>query len=416
MVLAFEVTERVQSDHEYERLLAERDGLHAEREKLLSREREARTYAERASMAKDEFLAMLGHELRNPLAPIVMALELLRRRGDHSANREHAIIERQVKHLTTLVDDLLDVSAITRGKIALNRERIELSLILDRAIEIANPLMEQRQHDLIVRVPRRGLVVDADPVRIAQVISNLLTNAAKYTEPGGQITVSAQAKGTDVELCVADNGLGISKEMLPHVFELFMQERQPIDRASGGLGLGLAIVQNLMTMHAGSVRAASEGCGAGSSFTICLPSAASNSQQPLDVSNTSQLTAPITGAVRVLIIDDNSDAAEMLEMALKELGCETRIGYDGPSALKIVESFRPDLAFLDIGLPVMDGYELARHLRQRFSSAELRLIAVTGYGQKADIERSLQAGFDEHLVKPVEFRKLNELFARFSSN
>jgi signal transduction histidine kinase/DNA-binding response OmpR family regulator len=412
MVLAFDVTERARSAREQERLIAVTRELHAERERLLVREREARANAEHASLEKDEFVAMLGHELRNPLAPIVMALELLRRRGDGSVGRELSIIERQVKHLSTLVDDLLDVSAITRGKIALKREHIELSLPLDRAIEIASPLIDQRHHTLVVEVPRHGLLVDADPVRIAQVISNLLTNAAKYTEPSGRLVVSAQVRDGDVELGIADNGIGISEEMLPHVFELFTQERQAIDRARGGLGLGLAIVQNLMTMHFGTVTAASPGRGAGSTFTIRLPSAATLEKQLVGGSNSPRLSVPTASALRVLIVDDNLDAAETLGMALNELGCETRVGFDGPSALRIVETFEPQLAILDIGLPVMDGYELAGHLRKRVGSASLRLVALTGYGQKSDVERAIHAGFDEHFIKPIDLSKLGGLLIR----
>jgi signal transduction histidine kinase/DNA-binding response OmpR family regulator len=412
MALAFEVTDRVRSAQERERLLAERESLHAEREGLLRREREARVDAERASLAKDEFLAMLGHELRNPLAPIANALQLLRRRGMESASLEHKIIERQVKHLTTLVDDLLDVSSITRGKISLKLECIELSLLLDRALEIANPLIEQRRHNLIVDVPRSGLLVDADAIRITQVISNLLTNSAKYTEPGGRIVVSAKASDSTIELCVADDGIGISEEMLPHVFELFMQERQALDRPRSGLGLGLAIVQNLVSMHGGTVSVASEGRGTGSVFTIRLPSAARSGARQHEAPKLYRVPAKSANACQVLVVDDSADAAEMLSQTLIELGCETRIAYDGPSALALLELFRPQLALLDIGLPVMNGYDLALHLRRRPEGAKIRLVAVTGYGQKADIELALRAGFDEHLVKPVEFEQLQALLAR----
>ena len=241
----------------------------------------------------------------------------------------------------------------------------------------------------------------------------LLTNAAKYTEPGGRLVVSAQAREGNVELRIADNGIGISEEMLPHVFELFTQERQAIDRARGGLGLGLAIVKNLMTMHSGSVTASSKGRDAGSTFTIRLPTAMGDGAQPDDRSSASQLSVTTASALRVLIVDDNADAAEMLEKAMIELGCETRIGYDGASALRIVESFEPQLAILDIGLPLMDGYELAGRLRQRAGAGgKFRLVALTGYGQKGDIGRALQADFDEHLVKPIDLSKLGQLLAR----
>ncbi|MDQ6629699.1 MAG: ATP-binding protein [Pseudomonadota bacterium] len=412
MVLAFEVTQRARSARERERLLAERETLLAEREGLLLSEREARADVERALRAKDEFLAMLGHELRNPLAPIVSALQLLRLRGGQSESREHTIIERQIKHLTTLVDDLLDVSAITRGKIELKRERIELNLLLDRAAEIAGPLLDQRRHDLIVKVPRHGLLVEVDATRMTQVVSNLLTNAAKYTEVGGRIVVSAAALDNEVELRVTDNGIGISEEMLPHVFELFMQEHQAIDRAKGGLGLGLAIVQNLMRMHAGTVSAASNGRGMGSTFTIRLPAVVAAAEHRREAAESAPSPATRTYAHSVLIVDDNADAAETLAMLLRGLGCDARTAESGRAALALVASFKPELALLDIGLPEMDGYELARRLRAIPDLARMRMVAVTGYGQKGDIVLAMKAGFDEHLVKPLDFEKLEALLGR----
>lgn len=296
--------------------------------------------------------------------------------------------------------------------IELKRERIELSLLLDRAAEIARPLFDQRRHDLIVKAPRQGLLVDVDASRMTQVFSNLLTNSAKYTEVGGRIVVSAHAAGSDVELRVTDNGIGISEEMLPHVFELFMQERQAIDRSRDGLGLGLAIVQNLMHMHGGTVSASSQGRGMGSTFTIRLPSvpvaAAQRSEAPKSLASPARKTY----ARSVLVVDDNTDAAETLAMLLEALGCETRVVDNGPAALALVASFKPPLALLDIGLPGMDGYELARRLRELPELARMRLVAVTGYGQKADIELALKVGFDEHLVKPLNFEKLEALLAR----
>ena len=402
--VALDVSDRVRGARELDRLIADR-------EQLLLRERQARREAEAGSRAKDEFLAMLGHELRNPLAPIVTALQLLRLRGNDPAKHEHTIIERQVQHLTTLVDDLLDVSRITQGKIALKRERVELSSVVSRAVELASPLLEERRHRLVVDVPEHGVPVLVDATRFAQVISNLVGNAAKYTEPGGEIVISAMSLAGDVTLSVTDNGIGIDEHTLPHVFDIFMQERQASDRAQGGLGLGLAIVRSLVEMHGGVVSAASAGPGAGSSFTIHLPAVAAHEQgapSPLPV-----LTPhpPPTAAQRVLVVDDNVDAAELLALVMSQLGCETRIAHDGPSALALAESFRPELALLDIGLPVMDGYELARHLRQRPDADPLRLVAVTGYGQKSDVERAFAAGFDDHLTKPVNIDLLEGLLA-----
>ena len=378
-------------------------------EQLLLREREARRAAEAGSRAKDEFLAMLGHELRNPLAPIVTALQLLRLRGNDPAAREHTIIEQQVQHLTTLVDDLLDVSRITQGKIELNRTRVELSSVVARAVELVSPLLEQRRHTLVIDVPERGVPVFVDVTRFAQVISNLLGNAAKYTEVGGEVVISAAVVAGDVTLSVSDNGIGIDQDALPHVFDIFMQERQASDRAEGGLGLGLAIVRSLVQLHGATVEATSIGRGGGSSVTIHLPAVVS-----VDEGANGQVSSPTVRlesrvARRVLVVDDNVDGAELLARVMEELGYEARVAHDGPAALALSESFRPQIALLDIGLPVMDGYELARQLRQRVGDAPLRLIAVTGYGQKSDVDRALAAGFDSHLTKPVNLDVLEAL-------
>ena len=406
---ARELLARVSTHLELGRLRRAADALLAEREQLLLREREARREVELALRAKDDFLAMLGHELRNPLAPIVTALQLLRLRGNDPAEREHTIIERQVTHLTTLVDDLLDISRITQGKIELKRESIEMSVVVARAVEIASPLFEQRRHALVVDVPQQGVAAFVDPTRFAQVISNLLTNAAKYTEVGGRVVISVESIAGAVTLSVSDNGIGIAEEMLPRVFDIFMQERQASDRAHGGLGLGLAIVRSLVRMHGGTVSASSGGRGAGSSFVIRLPAVVVADQPQREM----PLVAPVQvvpgGVRRVLVVDDNTDAAELLARAMCEFGCETQIAHDGPSALAVIESFRPELALLDIGLPVMDGYELAQLIRNRPNAEPIYLVAVTGYGQKSDIEQALAAGFDEHLTKPVDILQLKAL-------
>jgi signal transduction histidine kinase len=406
---ARELLARVSTHLELGRLRRAADALLAEREQLLLREREARREAEQASRSKDDFLAMLGHELRNPLAPIVTALQLLRLRGSDPAEHEHTIIERQVTHLTTLVDDLLDISRITQGKIELKRESVELSAVVARAVEMASPLFEQRRHVLVVDVPLQGVAAFVDPTRFAQVIANLFTNAAKYTEVGGRIVVSAESTADAVTLTVSDNGIGIAGEMLPRIFDIFMQERQASDRAHGGLGLGLAIVRSLVQMHGGTVSASSAGRGAGASFVIRLPAVVAG-EPPVRVV---PLSPPVLvlpgGARRVLVVDDNTDAAELLARAMIEFGCETQIAHDGPSALAVIETFRPELALLDIGLPVMDGYELAQHIRNRPNAGPIHLVAVTGYGQKSDIEQALAAGFDEHLTKPVDILQLKAL-------
>jgi signal transduction histidine kinase/DNA-binding response OmpR family regulator len=373
----------------------------------------ARQAAEDANRAKDEFLAMLGHELRNPLAPILTALQLLRLRGVDAGERERTIIERQVRHLVGLVDDLLDISRITRGKVRLKRVPMQLSDAVAKGIELASPLLEQHQHTLEVSVPARGLPVLADPDRLAQVISNLLTNSAKYTTAGGQIRVSAAIEGAEVVLRVADSGIGIDPAMLPRIFDLFTQDRQAIDRAQGGLGLGLSIVRSLVTLHGGTVAATSEGRGHGSEFVVRLPRAAADvGSEPLPVKDGAPPVGP--SGVRVLIVDDNVDAALLLGEALTQCGHEIRIAGDGLQALHIASSFRPHVALLDIGLPVMDGFEVARQIRESPELAAIRLVAVTGYGQVHDRERTLGAGFDVHLVKPVDLQQVSALIAQLA--
>jgi len=356
-----------------------------------------------ANRVKDEFLAMLGHELRNPLAPISTAVQLIRMRGGQS--REIAVIDRQVGHLTRLVDDLLDVSRITRGKIELDRRPIEVWDAVARAMEVASPLLEQRRHLVDVDVPSSGLVVDADIHRLAQVVSNLLTNAAKYSDPESRIMIRAERVDKTVKLTVKDEGIGIPPEMLGRVFDAFVQQPQAIDRSSGGLGLGLAIVRSLVTMHGGTVRAESLGAGRGSAFVVELPIAPSRR---------SEAAIPVKAAVRgasnrrrVLVVDDNEDAAEMLAGALVQIGYDVVVAHDAPSALERSREFDPDVALLDIGLPVVDGYELAERLRlQAEGRRTLSLIAVTGYGQEADRVRSDRAGFERHLVKPIDLQQL----------
>ena len=363
-----------------------------------------RQAAESANRAKDEFLAMLGHELRNPLSPIVTALQLMKLQGPEESERARAVIERQVTHLTRLVDDLLDVSRIARGKVELKADLVEMSEIVAKAIEMASPLLEQRNHTLAVQVPRRGLLVDADITRLSQVISNLLTNAAKYTPSGGHITIGGEALDDEVVVHVRDNGIGITPDVLPRIFELFVQGRQAIDRAQGGLGIGLTIVRNLVERHGGTVQAASDGPGRGSEFTIRLPRAtwAEQSESIPRGLELDRHAVKKAGAPRVLIVDDNEDGAEMLSIILSQKGYDTRVAHDAPGALEIAAQFKPVTAFIDIGLPVMDGYELAERLRAEPSLSGIRLIALTGYGQESDRQRGREAGFDEHLVKPVD--------------
>jgi PAS domain S-box-containing protein len=380
-----------------------------------------RDAAESASRAKDEFLAMLGHELRNPLSPILTALQLMRLRGDAGSERERTVIERQVSHLTRLVDDLLDVARIARGRVELQLELVELSDIVARALEMASPLIEERAHRVSVAVPRGGLRVEGDPTRLGQIISNLLTNAAKYTPPGGDIRITGEMVNEEVVLRVRDNGIGIAADVLPRVFDLFVQEQQTLDRSRGGLGIGLTIVKNLVERHGGSIAAHSEGLGKGSEFVLRLPLALHSSPRPPSTPRrpernaatieASQPAGALTPARRVLIVDDNEDGAEMLAAALSIRGYTTRVAHDAAAALRIAAEFRPEVAFLDIGLPVMDGYELAAHLRAAPGLAGVHLVALTGYGQAEDRRRTSEAGFRHHLVKPVDLAIVESVLA-----
>jgi len=366
---------------------------------------ELRAAAEAANTTKDQFLAMLGHELRNPLAPIVTALQLMNLRGDDAHIKERTVIARQVRHLVRLVDDLLDVSRIARGRIELRQQTIDLADIAAAAIEATSPLLEQRHHHLTVDVPR-DLWLRGDAGRLTQVVVNLLTNAAKYTEPRGDIRVDARRTGEHVELRVRDSGIGISPEMMPHIFEMFSQARQALDRAPGGLGLGLTIVKSLIDLHGGTIEGRSEGVGKGSEFVIRLHAL---SAEPADGEVTAPETRPRANASvtrRILVVDDNADAAHLLADALEAVGHDTRVAFDGPSALEVAGDFQPDVAVLDVGLPLMDGYELAGRL---LAVCRPVLVAVTGYGQTNDRERSLAAGFDAHLAKPVDVAHLVEI-------
>ncbi|USE76869.1 ATP-binding protein [Cupriavidus gilardii] len=366
---------------------------------------------ERASQAKDEFLAMLGHELRNPLSPIVTALQLMRMRGSTETQRERAIIERQVDHLVRLIDDLLDVSRITRGNIELKVETVQLADVLAKAVEMASRLLEQRSHRLTVDVDR-SLAWQGDPVRLAQAVANLLTNAARYTDIGGEIRLSAwrddpvediaegSAAGTIV-IRVRDNGIGIAADMLPHLFDLFYQGPRKIDRQEGGLGIGLALVKNLVELHGGSVSATSAGPAQGSEFTIRLPAVASAELVAAAHRDEPAAVVAAADAHRVLLVDDNVDSVQALAQLLTAYGHHVQVVYDPVSALRVVERFAPDVAVLDIGLPVMDGYELVRRLRETLGDRPCRFVALTGYGQDTDRDRSKAAGFSQHLVKPV---------------
>jgi signal transduction histidine kinase/DNA-binding response OmpR family regulator len=366
----------------------------------------ARRDAEVANRAKDEFLAMLGHELRNPLSPILIALDLMRLKGIGGVQKEHAVIERQAMHMVRLVDDLLDVARIAQGKIELRREPVELSVLVAQALETVSPLMEEREHRLRVDVPASGLAVHADPVRFTQVLCNLLNNAAKYSNNGSAIGVTARVDGDDVVLTVQDSGIGIRPEMLPQLFDKFVQERQALDRSRGGLGLGLAIVKSIVALHGGTVSAHSEGPERGSVFTVRMPHA-SIARQPLLPTPAVSAPPPSKAPRSVMLVDDNADVLEAISALLSLHGHAVQAFSDPASALR--SAAPPDVAILDIGLPGMDGYELATELRKRDGWQDTRLIALSGYGQHADQQKSHAAGFSAHLVKPVSATRLNAL-------
>jgi len=366
----------------------------------------ARQEAEAANRAKDEFMAMLGHELRNPLSPMLTTLELMRLRAPDQLERERGILERQVQHLARLVDDLLDVSRIARGMIDLKREVVELAGVVAVAVEQVSPLLEERQHFLRLSVPRHGFRVVADPARLAQVFFNLLHNAAKYTDPGGHLTVVARREGSEVLLSVRDDGVGIAPELQPMVFDTFFQARQEVDRSKGGLGLGLALVKSLSELHGGHVDVESPGVGKGSTFTVRLPLAIEEAP-PVEAARSPEAPVRTEPGLRILVVDDNVAAAESLAEVLELLGNEVRVAHDGVEALRLARESAPDLALLDIGLPVIDGYELAQRLRAEHPS--VRLVAVSGYGQDADRAAALEAGFSRHLVKPVSLQEIESV-------
>lgn len=364
---------------------------------------------------KDEFLAMLAHELRNPLAPILNAVAILNHlmRGDDKLAYVSDIIERQTRHLSRLVDDLLDVSRISLGKVKLQKERIELATVMARAAEISTPLINARQHQLTIQMPPKNLLLEADATRLAQVISNLLTNAAKYTDQGGLIHLAAVMDGDDAVISVRDTGIGISADLLPRVFDLFTQGDRSLARSEGGLGIGLTLVRRLVELHGGSVKAVSAGIGCGSEFTVRLP--AIPMEKPIEASPPMRPDLD-SGCHHVLIVDDNKDAADTIGMLINLLGHEVTICNSSEEALQKAHAMHFQAAFLDIGLPGMNGHELASRLRSLPGYGQTMLVAMTGYGQEEDVARSRQAGFNHHCVKPVELKLLNSLLQSLKSS
>jgi signal transduction histidine kinase len=370
-----------------------------------------------ADRRKDQFLAMLAHELRNPLAPIRNAVELMRQVeiADPSFSASREMVERQVKHLARLVDDLLDVSRITRGSIRLRKEAVDLVTVAERAVEATRPLIETRGHDLTLELPDQPIRMEADPTRLEQVISNLLNNAAKYTMPGGHIWLNVAVEGAEALVRVRDTGIGVPPDVLGRVFEPFVQSDGSLARSEGGLGIGLTLVRSLVEMHGGSVEAHSPGLGQGSEFVLRLPIRPSGSAAA-ERYESDEPASPLDHRSRVLVVEDNVDAAESLAALLRLWGHEVKVVHDGLAAIDAARQQRPEVVLLDIGLPGLDGYQVARKLREEVGLDSALLVAMTGYGQPEDRRRSQEAGIHLHYVKPVEPAILRELLANPSTS
>ena len=371
------------------------------------------TQAKEADIRKNEFLAMLAHELRNPLAPIGYMLEVMKRADGNGDLIKPALgtIERQVRQMTRLIDDLLDVSRISRDKLQLRREEIKLAPVIHQVVDASRSACEAARIELSVTLPPQPVYLHADPVRLEQVFGNLLNNACKFTKPGGRISLVAERQGGDVVVTVTDSGVGIPSDMLPKIFEMFTQGDQTLERSQGGLGIGLTLVQRLVKMHGGSVQAFSEGMHRGSEFVVRLPALI---KKPESLSPDPTVGQPTTiTARRILVVDDNHDAADSLSILLKLSGNETHLAFDGEEAVEAAERFRPDVILLDIGMPKLNGYGAARKIREQLWGKGMVLVALTGLGQDEDRQKTADAGFDGHLVKPVEYAALTKLLSSF---
>ncbi|MDE1181720.1 MAG: response regulator [Paraburkholderia sp.] len=372
-----------------------------------------------ADRRKDEFLAMLAHELRNPLAPIRNAIELLdpeRSPSPESFDAMRSIIERQVKHLSRLVDDLLDVARITQGKITLRQEIVGLAAAIEAAIETSAPVLTRKAHRLSTNLPETPLYIVGDGVRIAQVLGNLLSNAAKYTPQGGDIHIDVIESGDDVHIMIRDNGVGMDPDTVPHIFELFVQSENSLERSEGGLGIGLPLARTLVELHGGRIDAFSSGPGQGSEFVVRLPLTRVADGAGFDLLPAMHETHASMRARRVLLVDDSVDAAIAMSLVLESDGYDVRVAHEALAALEIADDFLPEIILLDLGLPGMDGFQLAREMRLRPSGASALLIAVTGYGQSSDRQRTREAGFDHHFVKPVSVEEIQRAIeARFKA-
>jgi CheY-like chemotaxis protein len=364
-----------------------------------------------AGRRKDEFLAILAHELRNPLAPVCTGLRVLQESNkyDPAEQRILAMLQRQVDHLVRLVDDLLEVTRITQGKIELRKQLVDLRTVIEQAIETSQPRIEAGEHKVDVTLPGIPLFVEGDPARLTQVFANLLNNAATYMRAGGDVFLTVERRDSQALVSVRDQGIGIAAEMLPRVFDLFTRIDDAFDRSRSGLGVGLYLARRLIEMHGGRIEVRSQGLGQGSEFLVALPIA--EDSQGVAASETRRL-ATTALARRVLVVDDNRDAAESLDLYLTMLGAEVRTAYDGVAALETLQTFKPSVVLLDLGMPGMDGYEAARSIRASAHGSDVTLIALTGWGQDEDRRRTAEAGFDHHLVKPVDLDELEALLRR----
>ena len=362
-----------------------------------------------ADRSKNEFLAILAHELRNPLAPIRTAVQILNREGTLAPESQWALsaIERQVRQMARLIDDLVDVARISTNRFELRKERVDLAVVLRLAVETSGSLLRAGGQEFTTVVPDDPIHLDADPIRLAQAVSNCLNNAAKFTDRGGHIWLTAERAGGDAVITVRDTGVGISRAMLPHVFEMFTQGEQTRARTFGGLGIGLTLVKRLVEMHGGTVAADSTGLGTGSTFVLRLPAVVDSSHCPQpQAEGHAHMSSP---SLRILVVDDNRDAADSLAMLLRATGNDIRTAYDGLEAVQVASEFRPEVVLLDIGLPKIDGHEVAQRIRKEPWGRQMRLIAVTGWSDETDRARSRASGFDHHLVKPLDTGHLAQL-------
>jgi len=363
--------------------------------------------AEESEKKNHEFLAIMGHELRNPLAPMVTALQLIRLRGGRHCEREIEVLDRQLSHMRHLVDDILDVSRFERDEIRLSPRVIEVGDVIANAVDVAAPLIQNKRHRLDLAVPQSGLLVNVDPGRMNQVFGNLLNNAAKYTDEGGVISIRASVEGDWVVVTIEDNGIGIPSDLMPRIFDLFTQAEQGIDRREGGLGIGLSVAKQLVKKHHGEITATNRESAKGSRFTVRLPRVHGEAVAESDPPPRERISS--TPSHRVLIVDDNRDGADMLALCLEEMGHEVRTSFDGLSALAEAEKYKPELVFLDVGLPKLDGYQVVARMRKIPALAKIPIVAVTGYASESDRKRAYDAGFTEHIAKPLDIDRLGVL-------